>query len=218
MQINVIMNPVAGKGRTIKSLPRVKRVLNRYDLEFQVYRTDYPGHATELASKLEERGDLLVAMGGDGTVREVVNGMKSANSKLGIIPSGMGNDLSRSLKIPASIEQASQLLLEGVGMKIDLGLEDGSLFSVMGIGFPAEVVETYRTMRNGFFKGSLIYLVSVLRSLSTLKTYRIVMDVDGQSRQYDACAIFVMSSGFTGGGINLVPHADLTDSLLDVAI
>lgn len=172
MQINVIMNPVAGKGRTIKALPWVQKVLSRHDVEFQVYRTDYPGHATELASELEKKADVLVAMGGDGTVREVVNGMQSTDSRLGIIPSGMGNDLSRSLEIPASIEEATRLLFEGVEMKIDLGLEDGNLFSVMGIGFPADVVETYRTMRNGFFKGSLIYLVSVLRSLSTLKTYK----------------------------------------------
>ncbi len=199
-------------------LPRVKKKLGEEEVGLEVYRTEYPGHATELARDLEKTQGTLAVMGGDGTVREAMNGLSSPSTALGIIPAGMGNDLSRSLKIPRSITDAVHAVIHGSPIRIDMGADCGRLFSVMGVGFPSDVVATFVTMRNGFLKGSLVYLASVLRALSSLKTYELSLTIDGQKRDCLSPAVFVMNSRFTGGGIDLIPHADPTDGLLDVAI
>lgn len=218
MQISIVINPIAGHGRTIKVLPLVKKTLVERGVEFSTYRTKRAGHATKLASELEGKSDLLVAMGGDGTVREVMNGISDPSTPLGIIPAGMGNDLSRTLNIPRSIKDATLTLIGGEATKIDMGMESGKLFSVMGIGFPADVVATFAGLRNGFFTGIMAYLAAVLRTLSSLKTYDMVLWIDGNRREPRTPAVFVMNSRFTGGGIDLIPHADVEDHLLDVAI
>jgi len=218
MQINIILNPVAGHGRPVKVLPRVEQELDSHGIGYEVYENRYPGHATELASQLEDAGSAIVVIGGDGSVREVVNGLSSARTPLGIIPAGMGNDLSRSLGISKKIRRATRTLLDSNTRVIDLGVDGDKLFSVMGVGFPADVVKTFKGMRNGMFNGSMVYLLSVLRSLSNLRTHDITLGLDGQTKHCQACAVFVMNSRFTGGGIELIPQAKVADGLLDVAV
>lgn len=199
-------------------LPRVRRTLEEEEVGLEIYRTEYPGHATEIVKDLEKEDGTLAVMGGDGTVREVMNGLASTSTPLGIVPAGMGNDLSRSLGVPRSIVEAARAVVHGKPVHIDMGADNGRLFNVMGVGFPSDVVATFVTMRNGFFRGSLAYLASVLRTLSSLETYELLLEIDGRKRECLSTAVFVMNSRYTGGGINLIPHADPTDGLLDVAI
>ncbi len=218
MQTKIVINPVAGRGTSLKALPEVKKYLDSEGVNYEVVRTEYPGHATELAEELEAPGVRVIAMGGDGTVREVINGIQSPDTPIGIIPAGMGNDFARSLGISTNVSRASRFLLDPATKKVDLGVEQGKFFNAMEAGFPAHVVEKIGQFKKGPLKGPWIYLLGVLRSLVELDSYEFQLELDGDSRRQEANAIFVMNSGYTAGGLNLVPQAELDDGLLDIAI
>ncbi|MFB6290981.1 MAG: diacylglycerol kinase family protein [Candidatus Bipolaricaulia bacterium] len=218
MQAKIVVNPVAGGGSSVKALPQVKKQLDNENVNYEIVRTDFPGHATELAGKLEYSGAKIVAMGGDGTVREVINGIRSPDTSMGIIPTGMGNDFARSLGIPTNVSKATQYLNSPVTRKVDLGVERGKYFNVMGVGFPAHVVERINKYKKGPVGGPLIYLLGLVRSVGDLATYEFHLELDGETRDQKANAIFVMNSRFTAGGLKLAPQAKLDDGLLDVAI
>ncbi|MBS3791893.1 MAG: diacylglycerol kinase family protein [Candidatus Bipolaricaulota bacterium] len=218
MQTKIVVNPVAGRGISLKVLPEVKSCLDSEGLKYEIIRTKFPGHATELAGELESSGTMVVAMGGDGTVREVLNGIRSPDTPVGIIPAGMGNDFARSLGIPVDVTQASQYIANTATRKVDLGIERGKFFNVMGVGFPAHVVERINIYKKGAVRGPLIYLLGLLRSVTDLDDYEFHLELDGNSRDQRANAIFVTNSQFTAGGLKLVPQAELDDGLLDIAI
>jgi len=219
MQTKIIVNPVAGKGNSIEALPAVKHCLKSTGIQYEIIRTGFPGHATELAGELEDPQTRLVAMGGDGTVREVLNGISSPETPVGIIPSGMGNDLARSLGIPTEVSRATRLLAHPEFKRVDLGAERGKFFNVMGVGFAAKVVERINRYKRGPVKGGpLIYLIGLLRSIVDLEDYEFNLELDGEKRDLKANALFVTNSNYTAGGLKLVPQAKLDDGLLDVAI
>ncbi|MCF7890279.1 diacylglycerol kinase family lipid kinase [Candidatus Bipolaricaulota bacterium] len=218
MQTKIVVNPVAGRGTSLKVLPKVKHCLDSEGVKYEIVRTRFPDHATELAGKLEASGARVVAMGGDGTVREVLNGIRSPDTPVGIIPAGMGNDFARSLGIPTDVSRATQHLVNTETKKVDLGVERGKFFNVMGVGFPAHVVERVNRYKKGPVRGPLIYLIGLLRSLTDLGNYEFHLELDGNSRTQKANAVFVTNSRFTAGGLKLVPQAKLDDGLLDVAI
>lgn len=218
MQTKIVVNPVAGRGTSLKALPEVKSCLDSEGLKYEIVRTRFPGHATELARELENSGSRVVAMGGDGTVREVLNGIRSPDTPVGIIPAGMGNDFARSLGIPVDVSRASHYIANTATKKVDLGIERGKFFNVMGVGFPAHVVERINRYKKGPVRGPLVYLLGLLRSVTDLKSYEFHLEFDGESRDQSANAIFVTNSRYTAGGLELVPHAELDDGILDIAI
>lgn len=218
MQIEIIANPIAGGGKSARALEIVKKILDTEDKAYSIHWTQFPGHGEEIAAELEPRSETIVAIGGDGTVMEVLNGVESPETKVGIIPAGMGNDLARCLGIPEEVSQATEVLINGERVPIDLGDDDGKLFNFMGVGFPADVVRNVENIRNGFTRGKPVYLLGLLRSIGSLSAYDIKLEVDGELKTRKASAVFVASCRYTGGGIDLIPHADYRDGLLDVAI
>ncbi len=218
MKIQFILNPVAGGGNTLEVLPGLERILEAEGVSYEIFQTNYPGHGEELARRVEGSGDLVAAIGGDGTVREVLNGIQSPETPIGIVPAGMGNDLARSLGIPSDPSRAIQYLFAPSTRRVDMGSEQGRLFNMLGMGFPAEVVRTINRYKNGLVKGPPVYLLGLLRSLTKLKSYDLHLTLDEEERNLRANAVFVANSNFTAGGIKLIPQADLTDGLLDVAV
>lgn len=218
MQTKIVVNPVAGRGTSLKTLPKVKSCLDSEGLKYEIVRTRFPGHATELAGDMEASGARVAAMGGDGTVREVLNGIRSPDTPIGIIPAGMGNDFARSLGIPIDVTRASRYLANTETKKVDLGVERGKFFNVMGVGFPAHVVERINRYKKGPVRGPLTYLIGLLRSVTDLDNYEFRLELDGNPRELRANAIFVTNSRFTAGGLELVPQAKMDDGLLDITI
>lgn len=218
MQIEIIANPIAGGGKSARALETVKKILDSEDQNYSIHWTQFPGHGKEIASELEPQSGMIVAVGGDGTVMEVLNGVSSQETRVGIIPAGMGNDLARCLGIPEEITRATRVLTHGQRARIDLGSDDGELFNFMGVGFPADVVRNVEKIRNGFTRGKPVYLIGLLRSIGNLSSYDIKLEVDGELKTSRASAVFVASCRYTGGGIDLIPHADFQDGLLDVAV
>lgn len=218
MQIEIIANPIAGGGNTTQAVETVKETLDRHNETYSIHWTQFPGHGKEIASELESRSDMVVAVGGDGTVMEVLNGVSSQETRVGIIPAGMGNDLARCLGIPEEVIKATEVLINGEPIKIDLGEDDGELFNFMGVGFPADVVRNVEKIRNGLTRGKPVYLIGLLRSIGNLSSYEVKLEVDGDLKAKKANAVFVASCRYTGGGIDLIPHADYRDGLLDVVV
>ena len=112
-KVLIIINPVSGTGKQKSVLKAIDRGIDRINLDYKVAETQYAGHATEIARQATNEGyDIVVAVGGDGTVNEVASGLVDTQTKMGIIPCGSGNGLARSLKIPITPTKAVKLLNE----------------------------------------------------------------------------------------------------------
>ncbi|MCX7912800.1 MAG: diacylglycerol kinase family lipid kinase, partial [Dehalococcoidales bacterium] len=225
----VIVNPVAGAGRTARRWPEIMGLFRGLGLRFEYDLTEAPGHAIELAKEAGANGyDMVVSVGGDGTVHEVVNGLyASGNLKralLGIICTGTGSDYIRTIGIPRRPEEAMRRLLGMKKLTVDLGMVEyvanGSpkkrLFvNFAGIGFDAEIVR--RTTLKYKSLGSLpSYLLGVLTTLVTYRNQEVAIRLDGEVHRKRVCTVIMNNGRYGGGGMFTAPDADLTDGWFDV--
>lgn len=219
MKIRTIVNPVAGKGKTRGIISEVKESLEKAVDEVDLVQTSKPGDGYRL-SRQAARGDFdrVVAVGGDGTVREVASGLVGTGTKLAIVPSGMGNDLARSLGVPKDVKKASSIVSTENFRRIDLGRVEEQYFSVLGLGFPVEVMELVNRGENNMLPGPGYFLVSIMRVVFRMKPFGVRLEVDGDGYEDRALAVFVMNPPYTGGGLKLSPGARMDDGLLDVVV
>ncbi|MBO8126291.1 MAG: diacylglycerol kinase family lipid kinase [Firmicutes bacterium] len=215
----VIVNPVAGRNRGRKVWSRIQKELHRQGLIFTTAFTEYAGHARELAAKAVASGfDTVVAVGGDGTLTEVLNGIAGSGSKLGLIPVGSGNDFARSVSIPTEIESAVQVLADGDSISVDLGQVGETYFiNVAGVGFDAQVASTM-AMKARWLKGTTAYIYSVLRCLLTFRPVDIRLSLDGKVRELDTLLVVVANGRYFGGGMYVAPTAEVDDGFFDVVV
>ena len=133
----IIANPVAGEGAGRKAIPIVEECLKRHGVDYHLDRTEHQGHGIELARKAAPHYDVVAAVGGDGTVNEVLNGLVvakqegSGDALFGIVGAGRGNDLAASLGIPEDQKEACELLLKGRSRPIDIGRVTAELAPVV---------------------------------------------------------------------------------------
>ncbi|NLY30330.1 MAG: diacylglycerol kinase family lipid kinase [Firmicutes bacterium] len=217
--VKIIVNPRAGRGRALKVLDRVKQVLTQAGWQYETALTQAPGHAIEIARDSAEAGlPLVAAIGGDGTVNEVIQGVSGTNTALAIIPGGTGNDHARSLGIPLAPEKAAELLWQGKIINMDVGVERDRLFGcLVSIGFPVDVID-HTNKKKQVIKGSLAILASVWQTLRNLRYYDVTITLDDRSISATTCGIFVLNTPSAGGGLRFSPNADITDGLLDVVV
>lgn len=227
-----ITNPAAGKGEGRRIARWLEKELRQSGLKYDMVETNRRGDATTYAEN--SAADIVVAVGGDGTVNEVVNGLVHSGKHLGIIPAGSGNDLIKSLGIPRSHQDAFDALREGKPRSIDVGTlectctlmekEDrgnespkGRYFANgMGIGFDAAVAKHASQIR--WLSGTVLYLSAVLL---TVREYRPPMfDIvsEGQ-RSHERCLLIAIGNGScAGGGFYLTPNARVDDGNLDMCV
>ncbi len=230
MRTKLIVNTTAGKGHAGKLLPQVQEYLARYGVDYDLVHTDAPGHGIELAHRAATaRYERVVAMGGDGTADEVVNGLLLAAEQgheavLGVIPVGSGNDFAYAIGIPGDLEGACQRLAEGQIRTVDVirATVDGQprIFdNSVGIGFDADVALVTRKMKR--LRGFLMYLWGVFRVLAANGKwpYPMRITVDGQPLPHQAVTLITVANGpRAGGGFYLTPNAQPDDGLLDVCV
>jgi diacylglycerol kinase (ATP) len=226
----IIVNPAAGAKSTHRKWPEIKKLLQNSGLVFDFDFTDGKGHAIEIARQAAGDGyRFLVAVGGDGTIHEVANGIletdNNAETALGVICTGTGSDLSRSVGIPRDLAGACEVLRTANKRRIDVGRvtyeRDGRTLSryfvnSAGIGFDAAVVDaTERLPKYG--GGTLPYLLGLARSFLRYrnKTVTITMD-DQQSRRERVLSVVVANGQYFGGGMRVAPEAKTDDGLFDV--
>jgi len=231
LHAKVIVNPIAGAGRTRRLWPQIMGLFKGNGLRFDYSLTEARGHAIELAKSAAGNGyDMIVSVGGDGTINEVVNGLyasgKIKENALGIISTGTGSDYIRTVGIPRRYEEACKRLLEPKKRAVDLGVvnytDNGGqherLFvNFAGFGFDAEIVR--RTTQQFKALGSLpSYLMGLLTTLVSYRNKDIAMKVDGEVIEKRVCAVIMNNGKYGGGGMYAAPDADLADGLLDVLI
>jgi diacylglycerol kinase (ATP) len=231
LRIKVIVNPVAGARSTRRKWPIISRLLERIGLNFDFNYTEGVGHAMELAQAAASDGyRYLVAVGGDGTVNEVANGIlhsrNAAATALGVVSTGTGSDFARSAGLARDYTTACSNLTSSKRLTIDVGVveyqRDGRtqerfFVNSAGVGFDAAVVkETERFPK--FFGGTIPYVAGLLRTLFIYKNKPVVVKVGDEVESLRVLNVVVANGGYLGGGMHIVPGAELCDSLLDVAI
>ena len=227
----LIVNPTAGAGRTAKKWPYIKQLLKEIGLRFEHDITEAPGHAIELAKSAVGKGyKLVVSVGGDGTINEIVNGLYASGGirdvELGIIGTGTGSDYIRTIGVSRHYQEACQRLLNPKKLSVDLGVvepvnnkqTDKRLFvNLAGLGFDAEVVRA-TTRKFKSLGGKTSYLMGLLSTFITYKNREIQMTLDGQKENRKVCTIIMSNGKYGGGSMFVAPEADPSDGLFDVLI
>ncbi|HHW41233.1 MAG TPA: diacylglycerol kinase family lipid kinase [Syntrophomonadaceae bacterium] len=218
-----IVNPTAGRGRTARLWPEIERVMRRAGLRFRTFFTEGRGHARELAQRAVKKDcDLVVAVGGDGTVNEVVNGIASngayPGTALALLPTGSGNDLCRTLGISGDPLSTALAICSGKYRMLDLGMVENRYFlNICGVGFDAEVAHA---VNQGFrwLRGTWAYLAGVLKTLMCFRPVPLELTLDGNHLQIKGLLVAVANGAFFGSGIKIAPRARVDDGLFDVCV
>ena len=219
----VIINPEARHGETAALIPVVEQLLGSIPHDSVV--TEHTGHAAELAEAAEGY-DVVVAVGGDGTVHEVMNGLMAhpveRRPVLGLLPTGSGNDTRRTLGIPTELAEAVVVLGTGVRKRFDVGLCNGVYFNnSFAAGLDAKVtakaVEYKVTTKRA---GLWLYLTALLHVLfKDLGSFPVRIAFDGQTpTEYDTLIIAVTQGRTYGGGFLITPDAIADDGVFDVCM
>ena len=169
------------------------------------------------ARQAAESGEVPVVMSGDGLVGQVGGALAETDASLGIIPGGRGNDLARVLGIPTDPAGAVAVLAEANAKEIDVGEVNGRRFlCVASCGFDSDANRIANEAR--LVRGNLVYAYAALRALIAWKPAHFTVTVDGERHEIDGYNVAVANSKAYGGGMYLVPHAELDDGKLDVML
>lgn len=235
--LHFIVNPKAKNGYGLKIWQKVKVELEKGNLDFHVYFTKFPGHASEIANNIAVASTgkrIVVAVGGDGTIHEVINGiMHDSRTILGIIPCGSGNDFARGFRIPEDPVLALKQIIQyheqrreyiDVGKMILNGESEIFFANNMGAGFDAEVASAankskFKSILNRFSLGSLVYGTFLIKKLFTFKCSHLDITVDGKEYSFPATwFITVANQPFYGGGMIIAPEANATDGEFNIVV
>ena len=217
MNYYFIVNPVSGRGKGVSVGKELEARLQYMDLDCNLTYTKAPKHAIELAERAARTFECIVAVGGDGTLNEVVNGMAESGATLGLLPVGSGNDFARAVSLQTKLEDSINILLKGHKKRIDLGKANGRYFhNGLGIGFDAWVVSTSLKVKR--LRGNAIYLYSVLKTLMNYKPIPLQMQYNGKAYTQDYFMVTVGNGISLGGGFYLTPDALLDDGLFDICL
>ncbi|PKQ15961.1 MAG: diacylglycerol kinase [Actinobacteria bacterium HGW-Actinobacteria-7] len=219
----VIANPEARHGETAKLIPVIGQLLT--NLPHDLIVTNGRGHATELAAAAADY-DIVIAVGGDGTVHEVLNGLMSIEAPnrpaLGLLPTGSGNDTRRTLGIPEDLAQAALTLATGQLKRFDVGVCNGVYFNnSFAAGLDAKVtakaVEYKVTKKRD---GLWLYLTALLHVLfHELDSFTLRISIDEQPAvSHDTLIVAVTNGPTYGGGFFITPDALADDGLFDVCM
>ncbi len=217
-QYKLIANPAAGRGRSAAAVLRVVELLKSRGASFDLELTTAPKQAAEIARRSLAEFDAVVALGGDGTVNEIVPAMLGSGRPLGIIPTGSGNDLIKSLGIPKSIEKSVDTVLHGTTRVIDAGrINDTYFVNGVGIGFDAAVNrESYEIGHSR--RGLWLYICALARMLGRFEPVPVTIALNGRTVSEEIFLLTIGNGTTVGGGFRLTPHAQVDDGLLDVTI
>ncbi|MCC6501140.1 MAG: diacylglycerol kinase family lipid kinase [Anaerolineales bacterium] len=226
-KIKIILNPMADMGNAWRVARDLRSITEQHG-NVSWSGTVYPGHAIELAKQAGEEGyDRIIAMGGDGTVHETINGIMQVHENkrpiLGVVPVGSGNDFAHGIGATKKSDQALRRALDGEASTVDLGLmTDGNgrkeyFDNTLGIGFGATV--TIRSHRLPLLRGFLMYLTSVVQTI-IIDHNPIKMQIETDAEKWEQKVIYlVLCNGpREGGGFLIAPDAKIDDGILNYAM
>lgn len=227
----IIVNPVSGRGAGDNVIPHLESKLREYSLDFDLVRTERPWHAAELAHRAVSDGfDIIVAVGGDGTANEVLNGLMLAKRDgagtgvMGMIGVGRGNDLAFGMGVPSGLELGYQVLFQGKRRTVDIGLVKGGMFpqgrffgNGVGIGF--DTVVGLEAMKMKRIHGFLNYFLAALKTIFLYYQAPLVkIEYNDVSTEQLSLMVSIMNGRRMGGGFWMAPEAKIDDGLFDLCI
>ena len=237
----IIVNPTAGRGASGQAVPQIESLLSEYDVDFDIALTERPWHAAELAQEAAGAGyDAAVAVGGDGTANEVLNGLMQAKTSIsasptyqgegtkmcamGILCTGRGNDFAYGAGIPTDLEEGCRALGQGYRHTIDVGRVTGGLYpegryfgNGVGIGFDAVV--GFEAVKMTRLHGFPSYIVAALKTIFLYYTAPLLtIEYDEQTITQPSLLVSIMNGQRMGGGFFMAPEGEPDDGLFDLCI
>lgn len=214
---HIIVNPQGGKGKSLKALTTVEEIFKNNNAQYVVHKTEYAGHATEIARELSKIPDTnIVVMGGDGSFHEVLCGIDNFdNVTLGLVACGSGNDFIKKSGHSTNVKEAVQTILNGkVGFVDYMELGKYRCLNVGGGGMDVDVLLKYANCKT--LKGKAAYYYSLFYTLLHTRFHHLRITADGVTNDTSVFMIGVGNGGFIGGGIPICPNAIVDDGLLNV--
>lgn len=216
-RIIFIVNPISGTQDKEAILEYIQSEIDRNIFDPQIIRTEYAGHAFDIAKKAVEDGTpYVVAIGGDGTINEVGRALVHTDTALGIIPCGSGNGLARHLHIPMNHEKALQVINKAHVRKIDSGIIAGHpFFCTCGVGFDAFVSLKFAGSKR---RGLITYLENTLQESLHYKPETYEIENSEGTVKYKAFLIACGNASQYGNNAYITPQASLSDGMMDITI
>ncbi len=238
-KVHVIVNPLSARGRTSQRWNAIKELIHHYFTEFKYIFTEQPRQATEIARDLLKDGfDLIIGVGGDGTVNEIANGYFHQDSQqaingdasLAIIPSGTGSDFVRSQRIPRDFKRSIETIKNSGVKTIDVGkitfnfdsAEAGRssayFVNVADFGLGAEVSRTCAAVPSRK-RGPFSYYLGLLSTIRNYKSKKVKVVIDDSEEISDRFLIGAVANGsIFGGGMIIAPGAEPDDGYFDLVL
>ena len=216
-KICFIVNPISGVGRQKIIEKLIDTQLDRTLFDYEIAYTNAPKHATELAKQaVSDNCNIVVAVGGDGSVNEIAKGLIGSNTAMAIIPTGSGNGLARHLNIPLDLKKAMQVINKSKETTIDtIQLNNETFVNVAGVGFDAHIGWEFAKFGK---RGLSSYVKVIMRELPKYKAQNFELIIDGKSIHQKAFLISFANGSQWGNNAYIAPLADVTDGLMDIAI
>ncbi|MBC8061873.1 MAG: diacylglycerol kinase family lipid kinase [Clostridiaceae bacterium] len=213
-----IINPMAGKGNSLKLIPKIEEIFCDLKQEYKIEITQRPGHAIELVRAYVQQEDYRVyAVGGDGTLNEVLNGMVGSNSSLGVIPAGSGNDYIKSITKHPALDILQRTII-GKERLIDIGrINDRYFLNVASSGIDAKIAfNAQRLKKLPIINGFTAYLLSIIYTIFKYKSQFVITEIDDYKfKEITLLVAFGKGSSY-GGGMKVLPNTIIDDGYLDV--
>ncbi len=217
-KIQAIINPISGVGSKRKIPKMLEEMCDKSGHSLAISFTEYAGHASELTRRaIDEGAQVILAVGGDGTVNEIARAMLHSDAVLGIIPKGSGNGLARELHIPIDVKGALEVIRKGMVTTIDSCMaNDRIFFCTCGVGFDAAVSQKFANEKH---RGSLTYIKNTVEEYLSYKPepYELVVD-DDQTIKERAFLVACANASQYGNNAFIAPHANIEDGKMDVTI
>lgn len=212
-----IINLISGTSDKAAIPELIEQLLDKEKFEYEIAITQYAGHASEIASKAKDANvDLVVAVGGDGTVNEVARAIVHSNTALGIIPCGSGNGLARHLQLPINVKKSIEILNTFEVRDLDYGIINGyPFFCTCGMGFDAFISLKFAEAGK---RGPLTYIENVLREGLKYEPETYTVMADDETSLHKAFLISCANASQYGNNAYIAPQASMSDGLMDVII
>jgi YegS/Rv2252/BmrU family lipid kinase len=216
-KICFIVNPISGVGRQKVIEKLIDRYLDKTLFNYELIYTTKPKHATELAIQAANMSfDIVVAVGGDGSVNEVAKGLLNTRTAMAIIPTGSGNGLARHLKISLNLKKAMNIINQANETFIDtIQFNDDIAVNIAGLGFDAHIGWEFAKFGK---RGLLSYIKVIIRELLTYKAQPFQLLIDGKVVDKTAYFISIANGSQWGNNATIAPLANISDGIMDVTI
>lgn len=216
-----IINPFAGKGRSLKYIEQINNAFKEIKEEYYIEITKYAKHASIIAKEYSSKGDFRIySIGGDGTLNEILNGMAESDSSLAIIPAGSGNDFMKSIYRKNNMRDILQRTISGKEKLLDVGMVNGRYFiNIASVGIDAFiVVNSLKIKKLPYIPGGVAYILGIVNALIRYKSSKIEINLDGEIMRLKFLLIAIANGKYYGGGMLIAPEAQVDDGMFDICL